>query len=134
MGGGLRGLKPTPPPPPIFCLSNIVYCGNSKFRNRNSELQIYYTLCMHGKINFSSAFMSSFQLVTCNRLSTYCYILQHYMLCKQWHNNRNLSCFSIGYFRSSKRPNIYDETVFFAYILYIFHSEAATVCYKERCS
>ena len=75
---------------------------------------------MHGKINFSSAFMSSFQVVTCNRLSTYCYILQHYMPCKQWHNYRNLSGLSIGYFRSGKRSNIYDKTVFFAYI-YIYN-------------
>ena len=70
---------------------------------------------MHEKINFRSVFISSFHFVTFNRISTCCYILQHYVPCEQWHNYKNLSLLSISYFRSSERSNIYYKTVFFCW-------------------
>ena len=51
---------------------------------------------------------------------------------KQWHDYETLSRLSIRYFRSSKRSNIYEKTVFFVYILYIFHSEVATKVVLSR--
>ena len=79
------------------------------------------------KKNFSSAFMSSFQLVTYVRLSTCCYMLQHYVPCKQYviiKISAVFHCLSVGYFHSSKTRNIYYKTVFFCvhFIYFSFRS------------
>ena len=88
--------------------------------------------------NFISAFMSSFQLVTYVRLSTCCYMLQHDVPRKQYVIIKISAVFhwlSVGYFRSSKRWNIYYKTVFFCvhFIYFSFRSSHKRFSVKKVC-
>ena len=102
---GADGLNP-PPPPNILSLKYSLLWELETSKQKFKTINILNFVHAWEKKHFSSAFTSSFQLVTYVRLSTCCYMLQHYVPCKQYviiKISAVFHCLSVGYFRSSKR-------------------------------
>ena len=117
----------SPPPPNILSLKYSLLWELETSKQKFKTINILNFVHAWEKKHFSSAFTSSFQLVTYVRLSTCCYMLQHYVPCKQYviiKISAVFHCLSVGYFRSSKRWNIYYKTVFFCvhFIYFSFRS------------